>query len=259
MDDPDGPHPARAPVTYEHRRAQVPWSAVFREANRALALAPEWEAPHELYGIALARSGWSDALDFDVERSASDQAWQEVVRWAEAADALPEGLWRRGRMARWAEALEHLGQPDAAAAIRSRPAPVPAVPTQVRFGDALDLVGLDLPGEVRPGDKATVRYHWRLVQPLRQDYVAFLHVRGLKRAANQDQPIGGRSFGTSLWATGEEVRQTVTFRVPPDTPPGRYPLHTGVWLPWTGKQLRAMSDLPLVRRAVVIGYLTVAR
>ena len=84
-------------------------------------------------------------------------------------------------------------------------------------------------------------------------------MRGLKRAANQDQPIGGRSFGTSLWATGEEVRQTVTFRVPPDTPPGRYPLHTGVWLPWTGKQLRAMSDLPLVRRAVVIGYLTVAR
>jgi hypothetical protein len=259
MDDPDGPHPARAPVTYEHRRAQVPWSAVFGAVNRALALAPEWEAPHELYGIALARSGWSDALDFDVERSTSDQAWQEVVRWAEAADAKPEGLWRRGRMARWAEALEHLGQPDAAAAIRSRPAPAPAVPTHVRFGDVLDLVGLDLPGEVRPGDTAIVRYHWRLVQPLRQDYVAFLHVRGLRRAANQDQPIGGPSFGTSLWATGEEIRQTVTFRVPPDTPPGRYPLHTGVWLPWTGKQLRAMTDLPLARRAVVIGYLTVAR
>jgi hypothetical protein len=47
--------------------------------------------------------------------------------------------------------------------------------------------------------------------------------------------------------------------VPADTPPGRYPLHTGVWLPWTGKQLRAITDLPLARRAVVIGHLTVVR
>jgi hypothetical protein len=48
--------------------------------------------------------------------------------------------------------------------------------------------------------------------------------------------------------------------VPPNTPPGVYPVHTGVWLPWTGKQLRASaSDLPIVRRAVVVGSLTVSR
>ena len=52
----------------------------------------------------------------------------------------------------------------------------------------------------------------------------------------------------------------MTFRVPPDTPPGRYPLHAGVWLPWTGKQLRASTaDVALVRRAVVVGSLTVIR
>jgi hypothetical protein len=52
----------------------------------------------------------------------------------------------------------------------------------------------------------------------------------------------------------------VTFRVPPDTPPGAYPLRAGVWLPWTGKQLRASApDLPIVHRAVVIGRLTVVR
>ena len=259
MDDPAGPNPTRAPITYEHRRAQVPWRSVFGEANRALAIAPEWEGPHDLYAMALARSGWSEALDFNVERSTADQAWQEVVRWAEMADTQPEGLWRRGRMERWAQALDRLGQSDAAAAIRSRPAPVPALPTKIRFGDALDLVGVDLPREVRPGDLATVRFHWRLAQPLRQDYWAFLHVRGLRKKLNQDQPIGGRSFGTSVWVSGEEVRQSVTFRVPADTPPGSYPLHTGVWLPWTGKQLRATTDLPMRRRAVVLGSLTVAR
>ena len=106
---------------------------------------------------------------------------------------------------------------------------------------------------------ATVRFHWRLAQPLRQDYWAFLHVRGLGKKLNQDQPIGGKTFGTSIWVSGEEVRQSVTFRVPADTPPGSYPLHTGVWLPWTGKQLRATTDLPIKRRAVVLGRLTVAR
>jgi hypothetical protein len=257
MDDPDGPNPIRAPVTYEHRRAQVPWSAVFAEANRALALAPEWESAHHLYGLALARSGWTDAFDADVERAATDQAWPEVVRWAKEADAVPEGLWRRGRLNRWAEALDRLGRRDDAAAIRQRSAPVPTVVTKTRFGDALDLVGVDLPGEVRPGDAVTVRYYWRLARPLRHDYWTFLHVRGTKELRNQDQSIGISGFGTSRWAPGEEARQSVTFRVPADTPPGRYPLHMGVWLPWTGKQLRATTELPIVRRAVVLGSLTV--
>jgi hypothetical protein len=117
---------------------------------------------------------------------------------------------------------------------------------------------VDIPREARPGDTVTVRYYWRLTQPLRHDYWTFLHVRGLKGDRNHDHSIGVWNFGTSQWATGEEVRQSVTFRLPPDTPPGRYPLHAGVWLPWTGKQLRAgPTDLPIVRRAVVIGSLTV--
>jgi hypothetical protein len=258
MDDPDGPHPLRAPVTYEHRRAQVPWKVVFEESNRALALAPDWEGAHQLYGRALARAGWLDTMDADVERAAADQAWGEVVRWAEEADANPEGLWRRGRFVRWAAALDRLGRPDAAAAVRLRPPPVPSHPIQISFGDAIQLVGVDLPDAARPGDTVTLRYHWRLLQPQRHDYWAFLHVRGFKEIPQPDQPIGAPRFGTSQWGVNEEVRQSVTFRVPPDTPSGVYPLHMGVWLPWTGKQLRAdAGDLPVVRRAVVIGRLTV--
>ena len=135
---------------------------MFAEANRALALSPEWEGAHHLYGVALARAGWSEAFDFEVERAAADQTWEELVRWAEQADAVPEGLWRRGRMDRWSEALDRLGRRDAATAIRLRSAPAPTLPTRVRFGEALDLVGVDLPSEVRPGDTVTVRYHWRL-------------------------------------------------------------------------------------------------
>jgi Dolichyl-phosphate-mannose-protein mannosyltransferase/F5/8 type C domain len=260
MDDPGGPHPTRAPVTYEHRRAQVPWRDVFAAVNRALVRAPEWEDAHNLYGVALRRAGWTDTFDVDVERATTDMAWEEVVRWAEEADARPEGLWRRRRFERWADALDRLGRTDAARTVRLRPAPVPTHPTRIRFGDALELVGVDLPAEARPGDQVTVRYYWRVAQPLPHDYWAFLHVRGFGKARNQDRPIGAWDFGTSRWSPGEEVRQTVTFSVPPNTPPGAYPLHTGVWLPWTGKQLRASApDLPIVRRAVLVGSLTVSR
>src|SRR5262245_40322264 len=48
MDDPGGPHPERAPVTYVYRRAQVPWATVFAADNRAIEAAPEWEEAHEL-------------------------------------------------------------------------------------------------------------------------------------------------------------------------------------------------------------------
>jgi hypothetical protein len=259
MDDPEGPNPIRAPVTYEHRRAQVPWARAFADATHALALAPEWADAHNLYGEALARSGWSETFDVSVERAAGDRAWEEVVRWAEEADAVPEGLWRQGRLTRWAEALDQLGRRDDAAAIRRRPAPVPEIPTKIRFGEALDLVGVDIPREARAGDTVTVRYHWRVVQALRYNYWAFLHIRGLHGIPSQDRAIGALDFGTSQWTPGEEVRQSVTFRLPPDTTPGEYALHTGVWLPWTGKQLHAATKLPVVRRAVVIGSLHVSR
>jgi hypothetical protein len=46
--------------------------------------------------------------------------------------------------------------------------------------------------------------------------------------------------------------------VPPDTPPGVYPLRVGVWLPSTGRRLHIVkSDLPQARRAVTVGTLVV--
>jgi hypothetical protein len=72
--------------------------------------------------------------------------------------------------------------------------------------------------------------------------------------------VGVPRYGPSRWATGERVRQTVTFTVPLDTPPGVYPMRVGVWLPSTGRRLRILSsDLPQVRRAVDLGGLVVHR
>src|SRR5262249_3699022 len=107
-------------------------------------------------------------------------------------------------------------------------------------------------------DEVTLRFHWHLVQSLRFNYWAFLHIRGLHNSG-QDQPIGAWEFGTSLWHPGEEVRQSMTFHVPPNTAPGQYPLTPGAWLPRTGSQLQAATELRMGRRAVVIGRLNVRR
>ena len=130
MDDPTGPHPLRAPVTSEHRRAQVAWGRAFAAANEALAAAPDWEEAHHLYG----RRAGAGRLGRRARRTRStgreaDGAWHEVIRVAELIDADPEAGWRAGRLAAWAEALEQLGRPAEAATIRARPEPVPARPS----------------------------------------------------------------------------------------------------------------------------------
>ena len=161
MDDPTGPHPLRAPVTTEHRRAQVAWGRAFAAANEALAAAPDWEAAHHLYGRALARAGWGAGLDDALDRARADGAWHEVIHVAELMDADPDAGWRAGRLAAWAEALEQLGRPAEAAAIRARPEPVPARTVRVDFGGDLELTGSTVPRRRARGTRCAVSYHWR--------------------------------------------------------------------------------------------------
>ena len=256
MDDPTGPNPLRAPTTYEHRRAQVPWRSAFAATNQALAAAPEWEEAHELYGWAFARAAWGEGLERMLDRSRSDGAWLEVTRVAELIDAQPDAAWRAGRFDAWIEALEQLGRPTEAAAVRARPEPIPTRSVRVRFGHDLELTGVDDPPEARPGQTVRMNYYWRLLATTAFDYWAFLHIGGLPSGGNHDQLLG--AYESSHWAAGERVRQTVTITVPPGTAPGTYPLRVGVWLPSTGRRLHILaSDVPQMRRTASLGSLVV--
>ncbi len=257
MDDPGGPNPRRAPVTYPHRRAQVAWSRVFAAADQALQTAPEWAEAHHLYGFALAVSGWTVDPDDMVERARADQAWPEVVRWADLADVEQSSFWRSGRNVARAEARARLGQVSAAIAPdAAEPRPAPAV--AVRFGRELELTGAALPLVVRSGETVTVRYDWRALSRMRQDYWAFVHVHGEHRWINEDHVLGVVTFGTSRWSPGEEVRESLALTVPPGTPPGSYRVKIGVWFPSTGKRLRVTAaDRPQSPHDVELGTLTV--
>ena len=256
MDDPTGPHPLRAPTTVEHRRAQVPWGAAFAAANAALTSDPEWEEAHNVYAWALVQERLGARPGLAPRPSAPRRAWQEVARLSELLTANPDTPWRAHRQEAWAEALDHLGRSAEAAALRARPDPEPGRALRVLFGRELELAGIDRPIEARPGETVRLGYHWRLLAPTAYDYFVFLHVVGLPGGGNYDKVVGG--YGSSNWSPGERVAQTVSFTVPPDTAPGRYPLRMGVWLPSTERRLFPLTtDAPQAHRAVTIGTLVV--
>ena len=259
MDDPDGPNPARAP-----RHLRAPAGAKFLALGvRRGESRPRPRAQGERFARSLrhgpgARGGWSDALDFDVERAAADQSWQEVVRWAEAADAQPAGLWRRGRMDEpGPEALDRLGQDTAAEAVRRRAGagagrahhyPASGTPS---IWSAWTCPARSGPARWRPC--ATIGA-WR--SRSRQDYWAFLHVRGAKKRAIRTSPS---AVGISEPRSGLRAKRSARRDVPDSrrhSARALSPSH-GRLAPWTGKQLHPTTDRPVSRRAVVIGSLTV--
>jgi hypothetical protein len=264
MDDPTGPHPRRAPVTYEQRRAQVPWAAVFAETERAVAAAPEWEDAHHLHALALSRSGWSEAYDVVLERARADGDWPAVVRWADLADLRYSAFWRSGRGEARAEALGRLGQVEAAAAARRAAAAAeatrqPAQPGRARFGDVLELRGVDVPLRARAGETVSLRCGWRALRPMPDDYTAFVHIQGPGGVLHEDYRVGG-DFGTSRWAAGERTWETVAVELPATLPPGAYRVKLGVWRPERRSRLPvAESDFPREHRAVIAATLTVER
>jgi dolichyl-phosphate-mannose-protein mannosyltransferase len=261
-DDPWGPHPRRTPSSYEHRRSQVPWAAVFAAASRAIEVAPEWEEAHHLYARALALWGWSETLDVAVARARMDAAWGEVVRWARAADADSSALWRSGRLEAQLEALRRLGRTAeadglAAEAARIEASHQPPSRLHARFDNGLELTGVTLPPVARPGDVLTVRYAWLVNRRPGVDLTAFVHLDGPGRRLVLDHALGG-DFGSSQWVEGERVVETVPFHVPATAPAGPYRVLIGVWHPETGRRARVeTSYLPHDRSAVAIGTLEI--
>lgn len=116
-------------------------------------------------------------------------------------------------------------------------------PVDVRLGDALSLVGYDLPrSSVRSGEQLALGLIWQARRQIEADYATFVHLidaRGRELAPFTDwQPWNGE-YPTGLWDPGEQVRDDVQLTIPPDLPPGEYRLVTGMYAPDTLARLPA--------------------
>jgi len=105
----------------------------------------------------------------------------------------------------------------------------PEYSLDINLGDEIDLLGYDLPEEVRAGEPIELIVYWQVRRGGRGElsYAFFAHVndeRGFRWA--QDDPTG---FPPNSWWAGDLVVQTFDLRMPADAPPGRYLLDIGFY------------------------------
>jgi hypothetical protein len=96
-----------------------------------------------------------------------------------------------------------------------------------RFGDAVELLGYELPtSEAAPGADVEIVTLWRVQRPV-EDAVIFVHI-----VAPEGEPVAqADQIGVPgyAWQPGDLFLQAHQFTIPEDAPTGSYPLATGIY------------------------------
>jgi hypothetical protein len=122
----------------------------------------------------------------------------------------------------------------------------PAVSTDYRLGDVIQLTGYDLK---RESEHLILTLHWSCMVSIARDYTVFVHLldNGGNVVAQADGPPVGGDYPTSLWAPGETIVEERGLDVE-DLSSGVYKLAVGMYLLKTGDRL-PVTDADGERRA----------
>ena len=120
--------------------------------------------------------------------------------------------------------------------------PVVTVPNRldVDLGTEISLLGYGIEErQVRAGETLSVTLYWEAQSKPSADYTVFLHLAAPVGPpfAQHDGPPAAGTNPTSFWDIGEVVVDSRRLEVPPDLPPGEYPLVAGMYLLETGERL----------------------
>jgi hypothetical protein len=121
---------------------------------------------------------------------------------------------------------------------------VPKETVGARLGEAIALLGYDLPSAyVAPGSVLDLTLYWRAESSPSADYTVFVHLmdEDSTPVAQGDSPPDGGYYPTTMWEAGEQIRDRHVIPVPGETPPGRYRLGVGLYLPETWERLQAFD------------------
>lgn len=114
------------------------------------------------------------------------------------------------------------------------------LPLNVNLGNQVMLVAAELEQiDVPPGGTLTLTLHWRAMAQMDTSYTVFVHLARADGSilVQQDSKPRNGAYPTTLWQAGEQVRDSYTLPVPPDTPPGNYWIKAGLYVPDTGQRL----------------------
>ncbi len=112
------------------------------------------------------------------------------------------------------------------------------------------------PTTLAPGDAFDLTLLWRAEASAAQSYIVFVHLTDAsgRIIAQRDAPPAGGARSTTSWLTNELIRDTYTFTLPPDLPPGDYTLKVGLY------DARTYIRLPVAETGadgVIIGQIQV--
>ena len=121
-----------------------------------------------------------------------------------------------------------------------------AHPVDYRFGDAIHLVGYDLPNtNYRAGDTVPITLYWRADRAIDQSYTAFVHLVGTQFNPKQNNPLWGQidrvpregAYPTNAWLPNEIVPDAYRVPIDANAPAGSYKIEIGLYDPATGARL----------------------
>jgi hypothetical protein len=136
--------------------------------------------------------------------------------------------------------------PGGASPEERRQATVAQVPplhlqTGANLGGKVELVGATIqPGRVTPGEPARVTAYFKVLQPLEDDYLIFVHVEdadGRMERLNIDHKPAGGMYPTSAWKPGETVRDEFSILLPSGASARSLNLWLGLWEPKSDARL----------------------
>jgi hypothetical protein len=104
------------------------------------------------------------------------------------------------------------------------------------------------PITIAPGDELRVVLEWESLRPINDNYKVFVQLldAGLQvRAQGDDKaPLGGSSptwLWFPRWRRGTHITDTYLLQIPPDLPPGSYPLVAGMYGFSTFKRVQVVT------------------
>ncbi|HKA87766.1 MAG TPA: sulfatase-like hydrolase/transferase [Haliangiales bacterium] len=187
-----------------------------------------YEGPHERRALATRR--WHLLYNmvpdntFELYDLAADPREERDV-WG----STDEGDALRARLLAWIDVAQF--PPEAAARLEEAVVaarPHPAASLEVTLGDAVKLLGVDLPPRARPGETMDVTWYFESLRALAGAWRPFVHVEGPGRFLGDHDPAEG-AYPIARWRPGQFVVDKQKLRVPPGAAPGEYAVYFGIY------------------------------
>lgn len=113
--------------------------------------------------------------------------------------------------------------------------PSPKFPIDTVFADEIKLIGLDIDGDLIPGEEVTFTWYWQALAEISQDWKIFVHLDSKEPRFRQNldhyplQTLMNEVYRTYHWQQGQIIKDVQTFRLASDTPPGEIRPFVGLY------------------------------